>query len=95
VRRDAGREQLVRAEPEQVEQFGVELVERPVHALGQDRVVAALGAQGAVGELGRQGGVAGVEAALGEQAGQHEVRVRVVLGDRAQRVVRGAPGRIC
>ena len=89
---DPGGQQLVRAEPEHVAHRRVELV--PVAARGQDGVIGAAAAQRAVGQLGGEGRVTAGQAALGEQGGQEQVGVGVAVGDRAQDVVGGPPGRI-
>jgi hypothetical protein len=64
---DAHREQLVRAEPQDVQNRRVEPLDRPVDAVGQDLVVAALRPQRSVGEFGGESGVATVEPSLREQ----------------------------
>ena len=87
---DAGTEQLVAAQAQDVEHRRVELVQRTVAARGEHRVVGALAAQGAVGELGRQGGVAAGELAVGEQPGQQQVGVGRAVADRREYVVGGA-----
>ena len=89
---DPGGQQLVRAEPEHVAHRRVEVV--PVAARGQDGVIRAAAAQRAVGQLGGEGRVTAGQAALGEQGGQEQVGVGVAVGDRAQDVVGGAPGRV-
>ena len=94
VRRDAGAEQLVRAQPQGRAHRRVHRGQRPVGAPGQDRVQGAGGAQGAVAELGGEGGVPAGQPALAQQGRQGQVRVRVALLDRAEQVVRGPPGRV-
>ena len=63
MRRDAGAEQLVRAEGEHVQHRRVDLAQRPVHAGGDDRVVRPLPAQRPVDQLGGQRRVPAVELA--------------------------------
>ena len=87
---DAGVQQLVGAQAEDVEDRRVELAERTVAACGQDRVVGALGTQCAVGELGREGGVAAGELAFGKKLGQQQVGVGLAVADRLQDVIGGA-----
>jgi hypothetical protein len=62
-----GREQLVRAEAQDVQHGRVELVEGAVAACGEYRVVGALATQRPVGELGREGRVPAGDATVGEQ----------------------------
>ena len=83
---------MVGAQPQQVEQHRVDLVDRAARGGRDDGVQHATGAAGAVGEFGGEGGVASGDAALGEQGGQHQVGVGVAFGDRAQHVEGGAAG---
>ena len=85
-------EQLVRAEPQDVEDGRVDLVGRAGGGQRDDRVVPALQPQRAVGELGGERGVAGVDPPLAQQRWQDEVRVGVGAGHRAQDVVGRRPG---
>ena len=94
VVRDAQGEQLVGAEPQDVEHLTVDGVERPVDAGRDHQVVGAGRAQGAVRQLGGERGVATLDAALAQQPGQHEVRVGVVHPDGAQGVEGRPPRRV-
>jgi hypothetical protein len=87
---DAGIQDLVGAEAENVEHRRVELGQGAVTAGGKDRVVGALAAQGAVGELGREGGIAAGELAVGEELRQQQVGIGFAVADRRQDVVGGA-----
>lgn len=81
---DAHLQQLVGAQAQHVQQRRVDLLQRAVHAGGEDRVQAALGAQRAVEQLGGEGGVAAGDLVGAQQAGQHQVRVGVLLPHQAQ-----------
>ena len=94
VRVDPGAQQLVGAQPQQVEQHRVDVVRRASRGRGDDGVEQAAGAAGAVGQFGGEGGVAAGDAALAQQRGQHEVGVGVAFRDRAQHVERRAARRI-
>ena len=76
VRRHPQVDQLVGAQPEQVEHPRVELGQRPGHQAGQDGVQRALRAQRAVGELGGEGGVALLQLPLAQQLREQQVGVR-------------------
>ena len=89
---DVGAQQLIRAEPQQVQQHGVDLIHRPPGRGGDHDVEQSPGAAGAVGEFGREGGVAAGDAAFAQQSGERQVGVGVSFGDRAQDVERGATG---
>jgi hypothetical protein len=69
-------DQLVGAQPEQVEHPRVQLGQRPGHQAGQDRVEGALRAQRSVGQLGGEGGVPLLELPLAQQLREQQVRVR-------------------
>ena len=94
MRGDAHGQQLVGADPERVEDGRVQLVQRPVHAAGQDRVVGALAAQCAVAQFRGEAGVALVQVVVPDPGGQHEVGVGVLGGDGAQHFEGHEPGRI-
>ncbi len=83
VARDARPQQLVGAQAEHVQHRRVHLPQRPVDALGDDRVVRPLPAQRAVHQLRRERRVPRVEVALlpglAQQRRQHQVGVRVPL----------------
>ena len=87
---DPGGEELVRAEPEDLADRRVELVQRAVAAGREHGVVGALAAQRAVGELGREGGVAAGDVAVGQQLGQQQVRVCLAVLHRREDLVGGA-----
>ncbi len=87
-------QQLVGADPQGIEDGRIQLVQRPVHAAGQDRVVGALAAQGAVAQFGGEAGVALVQAVVPDPGGQHQVGVGVLGGDGAQHFEGHQPGRI-
>lgn len=70
--------QLVDAQAQGVEELGLERVERAIHALGQDRVMAPLPAQGAIAQLGGEPGVASGELMVGQDPGPRDVGVGVV-----------------
>ncbi len=89
---DAHGQQLVGADPQRVEDGRVQLVQRPVHAAGQDGVVGALAAQGAVAQFRGEAGVALVQAVVPDPGGQHEVGVGVLGGDGAQHFEGHEPG---
>ena len=91
---DVGAQQLVGAQPQQVEQHRVDLVHRPARRRGDDRIEQTAGAAGAVGQFGGECRVAAMDSTFGEQRGQRQVGVGVALGDRAQHVEGGAPGRV-
>ena len=59
---DPHAQDLVGAQAQHVQDDGVELVQGPVDAVGQDGVVPAAQAQGAVGQGGGEAGVAPVQA---------------------------------
>jgi hypothetical protein len=81
VRRHAHRQQLVAAQPEQVEDRRVDRPEGAVDARTEHCVVRPATAQRPVTQLGGERGVAPVEPTLAQQAGQHEVGVGVALVD--------------
>ena len=87
-------QQLVGAQPQGVQHRGVQLLQRAVHAPGQDGVPRAAPAHGAVGQFRGERGVPLVEAQLPDQAGQHQVAVGVLGVHRAQRPERRQPRRI-
>jgi len=93
VRADPGGQQLVGAEPQDVEQRGVDVGERAGAARGEHGVVAAAAAERAVGQLGGQRGVAACQPALGQQGGEQQVGIGVPVGHRAQHGQRHLPGR--
>ena len=61
---DPGSQQLVCAQPQQVEKDRVDLVRRPFRRRGDHRVEQAAGAAGAVGQFGGEGGVPADDPAL-------------------------------
>ena len=83
---DAGAQQLVGAEPQQVEQHRVDAVDRPVRRVHDDGVEQAEAAARAVGEFGGEGGVTPGDLTFAQQCGQDQVGVGVAFGDRAQHV---------
>ncbi len=87
-------EQLVRADPQGIQDRGVQLVQRPVDAARQDGVVRALAAEGAVAELGGESGVALVQSVVPDPGRQHEVRVGVLGCHGAEHFEGHEPGRI-
>ena len=60
-------QQLVGAEPQQVQQHRVDVVDRPARCGTDHRVEQTAGAAGAVGQLGGERRVAADDAALGQQ----------------------------
>ena len=94
VRRHPQVDQLVGAQPQQVEDPRVELGQRPGDEPGEHRVERALRAQRAVGELGGEGGVALVELPLAQQLREQQVGVGGARGDAVQDVVGGQPGAV-
>ncbi len=94
VRRDPHRQDLVRAEPQQVQQRGLQLADRPVRGGGEDGVVGAHPATRAGQELGGERGVARGEFALAKQPGEREIGVRAVGAHLAQGVVGEPAGAI-
>src|SRR5690606_35150467 len=87
-------EQLVAPEPQDVEHRGVDLAERALRALLEDRVVPPAQPQGPVRELGREGRVTPCDRASAEHGWQDEVRVRGRAVDLAQHVEGREPGRV-
>ena len=83
----------MRAEPQDLADGRVELVERAVAAGGEDGVVGALAAQRPVGELGREGGVAAGDVPLGQHLGQQQVRVGLAVLHRREDLI-GGPARV-
>ena len=81
---DPHAQDLVGAQAQHVQDDGVELVQGPVDAVGQDGVVPAAQAQGAVGQGGGEAGVAPVQAFGVEQGRQDEVGEGAVLVDPGQ-----------
>ena len=86
--------QLVDAQAQGVEQLGLERVERAIHALGQDRVMAPLPAQGAVAELGGEPSVAAGELMVGQDPGPGDVGVGAVELHGPEQVQGREPRRI-
>ena len=91
---DAGAQQLVGAQPQQVQQHGIDAVGRTAGGAADDGVEQAAGAAGAVGQFGGESGVAAGDSAFAQQRGQREVGVGISLRHRAQHVERGATGRV-
>ena len=80
--------------PQGVENGGVKLVQRPVHATGQDGIVGALAAQGPVAQFGGEAGVALVQAVMADAGRKHQVGVGVLGGYRAQDFKSHQPRRV-
>ena len=92
------RQKLKRAEPEQVEQIGIEPCDPAAHALAQERVDPRPLAQHAVDELARPAAISGIEMKLlsntpiegeveqlaGAEVGAHGRRRRARVGDAAR-----------
>ena len=93
VRGHAQVEELVGAQPEEVEHPRVQLGERAGRRAGEDGVQGALRAQRPVGELGGERGVALVELPLAQQLRQQQVGVGGARRDAVQHVVGGRAGR--
>src|SRR5699024_5013439 len=93
VRGHAHVQQLIGAQPQYVPQRGVHLLQRTVHAGGEDRVEATLRTQRAVEQLGGERRVAPGDAVAAQQPGQAEVRVGVLLAHQAQALERDLSGR--
>ena len=91
---DPGAQQLVGAQPQQVQQHRVDLSRRAARGRGDDGVEQPAGAAGAVGQFGGERGVAAGDSAFAQQRGQREVGVGVALRDRAQHVERRPAGRV-
>src|SRR4029453_13639334 len=87
-------EQLVRAEPQQVEQGRIDLRQRAVHAGGEHHVPGAAAAQCAVAELDRECGVPAGDTGLPQDRRQRQIGVRVALVDVSKQVIGRAPGRV-
>ena len=85
-------EELMRAEAEGVEHFGVELGQRPPRHQAQNAVIVALATEGAVAEFGGESGIRLAQMCLRELRGQQQVRVRVAFVDRAKYLI-GDPAR--
>ena len=94
VRVDAGAQQLIGAQPQQIEQHRVDRLRRAAGGRADDRVEQPAGAAGAVGQLGGERRVAAADAAVAQQRGQGQVRVGVALADGPQHLEGGGPGRI-
>ena len=95
VRVDPRAQQLVGAEPQQVEQHRVDAVRRPSGGLGDDGVEQPAGAARTVGQFGGEGGVTAGDAAFAQQrrATRGWRRRRAPRPPAARRTPRGAPGR--
>ena len=89
-----GTEQLVGAESQQVQQHGVDLIDRPTGRSGNDSIKQTTGTARPVGEFGGERRITAGDTAFGEQCGQRQVGVGVTLGDCAQYVERRAPRRV-
>ena len=94
VRGHPRREQLVRAEPEDLAHGEVEGVQVAVAADGEHRVVGALAAQRAVGQLRGQRRVPARQATLGQRRREEQVGVGIPLRYRAEHVTGGPPDRV-
>ena len=94
MRGDIRPQQLVGAEPQQVQQHRVNLIGRPAGRRDDDSVEQSAGAAGAVSQFGGERRVPAGDMPLGEQSGQCQVGVGIALGDRPQHVERSAPRRI-
>jgi hypothetical protein len=88
------REQLVDPEPQRVEDLGLHLAERSVHAGGEDRVVRPASADRPRHQLGDERGVPAGEPVVAQHDRQHEVGVRVVDADGLEHVHGGGAGRV-
>ena len=87
VRVDAGAQQLVGAEPQQVEQHRRRCGRAGRFAACTMTASSRPSARHvAVGEFGGEGGVTAGDVAFAQQRGQHQVGVGVALGDGAQHV---------
>jgi hypothetical protein len=91
VWRHPGPQQLVAAQPQRVQQLAIDLREWAVRAGLQHRIQQTLRAACSVAQFGGQRGVAAVDPALPQQAGQHQIGVRVTLAHRSQSVQRRLP----
>ncbi len=91
---DAGAEQLVRSQPQQVEQYRVDRLRLSIGGRADDGVQQAADAAAAVGQLGGEGGIATTDPPLAQQNWQQQVGIRVALAHRPQYIERGAPRRI-
>ena len=94
VRVDPGAQQLVGAQPQQVQQHGVDALGRAPGGVADDGVEQAAGAAGAVGQFGGERRVAAGDSALAQQGGQRQIGVGVALRHRPQHVERRAAGRV-
>jgi hypothetical protein len=94
VGRHSHRQQLVDTEPQRVEDLGLHLAERSVHAGGEDRVVRPASADRPRHQLGDERGVPAGEPVVAQHDRQHEVGVRVVDADGLEHVHGGGAGRV-
>jgi hypothetical protein len=76
---DAGAQQLIRPEPQQVEQNRVDGVRRPVGGRTDDGVQQSPYSAAAIGQLGGECGIASADPALAQQNWQQQVGVGVAL----------------
>src|ERR671927_501857 len=83
------------ADAERVQDGRIQLLERPVHASGQNGIVGSLVPQCTVAQFGGEPGVAPVETMLANTCRQDEVGVSVLRRDRAQHLKSHQPGGIC
>ena len=91
---DAHVVQLVHAQAQRVEQLGLQRVQPPVHAVGQDRIVATAPAQRPVAELGGEARVPAGQPVMGQDPRPGDVRVRPVELHGAEQVEGRQPGGI-
>ena len=89
---DPRAQQLVGAQPQQIQQHRVDVLGRPTRGRADDRVEQAAGAAGAVGQLGGERRVAAGDSAFAQERGQSEVGIGVSLRDRTQHVERRLAG---
>jgi hypothetical protein len=85
---------LVRSQPEQVQQCGLPAGELAVGRGGDDHVVGALTPAGSGQQLGGERRIPIADPPLGQQLGQHQVGVRAVGADPAQGVEGNPAGAI-
>ena len=83
----AHRQDLMRAESEQVEHPTVEFVEWAIHAAGKHFVVEPAPAQRAVGQLGGEARIARIQSRVSQDRRPHEIGVGIVRGNGMEQVV--------